>query len=630
MAGVTPAVGVSPGEQFDPHRQDLARRYWRAQNMVGWGTFAVVLVCIYSLMELPLSVTVRDWAESVSGNPGVVVGLYALVCAGAWMLLMLPLVFVSSYVVPRRFGLVALSPGKWWLDYAKTVAWTLLVWLVGIELLYWSIRTFPGFWWLPAAVLLWLYLALGEYLAPLTWRLFVKMRPLEDPVLAQRLTHLAARAGIPAVGVYVVNLSRSTPGANAWLMGMGGTRRIVLADTLLQGYTYDELESILAHELGHHVHNDIPKQLALKGVFLLVAMWLAFAMLDQFAYFGDTRGPADVASMPYLLAALAIEGVLTGLIGGYMSREAERSADLYAMNLTGNPQAFRSSMIKLADQNLLPAQPSSPTLLLGRTHPDIAERISAADRAAGLAPVYVPENAAQAQPGWSSRTIITIAVGGVILLAAAFGGGMLVLNSVLARVAPTYSIPVNAPSTGPEGSWAEAIRLAQKEAAQVDPSAVLYSVMVYPYDEDRTDLGADTVLSLVFTYVTADGGSLDVSMLDTDPPTHYYTSAKSRGGQQPSAAEQQAAVLALSSLRVSPRRLLVETLQEGTRFGTERGEKAWFSMMIDLSGTQPGWPGGWNVIYSTSDEELVLDVAPETGKVVSREAIPVDYEDDGP
>jgi hypothetical protein len=430
--------------------------------------------------------------------------------------------------------------------------------------------------------------------------------------------------------VYVVNLSRSTPGANAWLMGMGGTRRIVLADTLLQGYTYDELESILAHELGHHVHNDIPKQLALKGVFLLVAMWLAFAMLDQFAYFGDTRGPADVASMPYLLAALAIEGVLTGLIGGYMSREAERSADLYAMNLTGNPQAFRSSMIKLADQNLLPAQPSSPTLLLGRTHPDIAERISAADRAAGLAPVYVPENAAQAQPGWSSRTIITIAVGGVILLAAAFGGGMLVLNSVLARVAPTYSIPVNAPSTGPEGSWAEAIRLAQKEAAQVDPSAVLYSVMVYPYDEDRTDLGADTVLSLVFTYVTADGGSLDVSMLDTDPPTHYYTSAKSRGGQQPSAAEQQAAVLALSSLRVSPRRLLVETLQEGTRFGTERGEKAWFSMMIDLSGTQPGWPGGWNVIYSTSDEELVLDVAPETGKVVSREAIPVDYEDDGP
>jgi hypothetical protein len=205
-----------------------------------------------------------------------------------------------------------------------------------------------------------------------------------------------------------------------------------------------------------------------------------------------------------------------------------------------------------------------------------------------------------------------------------------VLNSVLARVAPTYSIPVNAPATGPEGSWAEAIRLAQKEAAQVDPSAVLYSVMVYPYDEDRTDLGADTVLSLVFTYVTADGGSLDVSMLDTDPPTHYYMSAKSRGGQQPSAAEQQAAVLALSSLRVSPRRLLVETLQEGTRFGTERGEKAWFSMMIDLSGTQPGWPGGWNVIYSTSDEELVLDVAPETGKVVSREAIPVDYEDDGP
>src|SRR5205823_7960807 len=136
-------------------------------------------------------------------------------------------------------------------------------------------------WWLVMAALLWLFSLASVWLAPLLLLpLFYKVRPLDDPELVSRLTRLAESAGTRVRGVYVMELSSRTTAANAMLAGMGRTRRIILGDTLLANYSHDEIETVLAHELAHHVHNDLLWGLAAEAVIITSGLWLASLFLS--------------------------------------------------------------------------------------------------------------------------------------------------------------------------------------------------------------------------------------------------------------------------------------------------------------------------------------------------------------
>lgn len=173
-------------------------------------------------------------------------------------------------------------------------------------------------------------------------------------------------------------LSEKTTTANAALMGLGNTRRIVLGDTLYQNYSPDEIETILAHELGHHVHHDIAWGLIVESALMVVGFYLADLFLKWSAAQFRYNGIADLAAFPLLTFAIGVFGLTTLPLGNAYSRWRESLADDYALQTTRNAPAFIGAMEKLANQNLAELEPEPWVEFLLYDHPPIGKRLKRA------------------------------------------------------------------------------------------------------------------------------------------------------------------------------------------------------------------------------------------------------------
>jgi STE24 endopeptidase len=217
-------------------------------------------------------------------------------------------------------------------------------------------------------------------LAPvLLFPLFFRVEPLADESLRQRLLRLVERAGVRPGGirgVWVWKLSEKSSKANAALVGWGGTRRIILADTLLEKHNPDEVESILAHELAHHVHHDIRYGLVLQTALTFAGFYLVHRALEAWTEPLGFQGAADFANLPLLLLLSAGASLLLLPALNAYSRGRERAADAFALRLTGDRTSFISSMEKLAEQNLSPREPHPWVEFLFHSHPSVAKRIA--------------------------------------------------------------------------------------------------------------------------------------------------------------------------------------------------------------------------------------------------------------
>jgi len=202
---------------------------------------------------------------------------------------------------------------------------------------------------------------------------------LEDEELVSRLISLAERAGTRVRGVFTIDLSTKTTAANAALMGLGNTQRIVLGDTLIEErYDADEIETILAHELGHHVHSDVWRGIVVQIALTLVGLFLADRLLRWGVAHFTFQGLADVAAFPLVAMAVGGMAVLAMPLANTYSRWREGLADQFSLEITGKPQAFISSMTKLANQNLSEAEPEPWAEFLLHSHPAIGKRIKRA------------------------------------------------------------------------------------------------------------------------------------------------------------------------------------------------------------------------------------------------------------
>ncbi len=173
-------------------------------------------------------------------------------------------------------------------------------------------------------------------------------------------------------------MSRRTKSANAALTGMGSTRRIVLGDTLIDEFTPDEIETVLAHELGHHVHKDIPILIAFGTLTTTIGLYFASLVLNWAIGFFGFAGPADVAALPALGLILGAYGLITMPLENAISRWRENLADDYALRSTGKAEAFASAFTRLANQNLGEVDPEKWVVFLFYSHPPLGERIEKA------------------------------------------------------------------------------------------------------------------------------------------------------------------------------------------------------------------------------------------------------------
>jgi STE24 endopeptidase len=294
-----------------------------------------------------------------------------------------------GFRLEHRFQLSNLKLRSWIWDQCKSFLVGVVLAGIVAELLYFIIRQDPQYWWLVAwGAFLVLFVLLAQLAPVVLFPIFYKFEPLQNEDLKSRLVRLSERAGTRVRGVYQWKLSEKSKKANAALTGLGHTRRIILADTLLDNYSADEIEAVLAHELGHHVHKHIAKSIAVQAGITFVGFWAAnWALhyaIDKWHLFETL---SDFANLPLLVLVATVLSFLVMPAMNAYSRFNERQADRYAFRSIASVEPFISSMNKLADQNLAERTPSRWVEWFFHSHPSISRRLEAAEawRKQGLA-----------------------------------------------------------------------------------------------------------------------------------------------------------------------------------------------------------------------------------------------------
>jgi STE24 endopeptidase len=285
-----------------------------------------------------------------------------------------------GFRLERKFQLSTQKFRAWLWDEAKGFLLGLVLAGIVVELLYFMIRQSPQHWWIITwAFFMGLFILLAQIAPVVLFPIFYKFEPLDNEDLRRRLILLSEHAGTRVRGVYRWKLSEKSKKANAALTGLGSTRRIILADTLLDNYAPEEIEAVLAHELGHHVHRHILKSIFVQAAITLLGFWAANWVLHYAVDHHMFEELSDFANLPLLaLTATALSLVLMPALNAY-SRFNERQADRYAFESIGSVEPFISSMNKLAQQNLAERTPSKWIEALFHSHPAISKRVAAAE-----------------------------------------------------------------------------------------------------------------------------------------------------------------------------------------------------------------------------------------------------------
>jgi len=372
---------------LDPERQKQAKEYARIRRRL-W-LVDTILGGVYALLWLFLgwATALRNWLMTFTTNQWLLVALFVAIFSGIYSIINLPLGYYSGFVLPHRFGQSNQSLRDWVIDQIKGLAVGAPIGLIVLELLYLALRVTGALWWLWAAVGMLIFTVLLSNLAPvLIAPLFNKYVPLgeEHKELADRLLALARKANTKVKGVFKYDMSKRTKAANAALAGVGNTRRIVIGDTLINEFSTDEIETVLAHELGHHVHRDIPVLITFSTLSTTLSLFIASLVLNWAIHYFGFSGPADVAAFPALGLIFGAYGLITMPIDNAVSRWRETMADDYALQATGKKEAFASAFTRLANQNLGDVDPEKWVVFLFYSHPPLGERIAKANRWKGI------------------------------------------------------------------------------------------------------------------------------------------------------------------------------------------------------------------------------------------------------
>ena len=358
-----------------------ARRYNKLRRWLGFADFAVGFALLIVLLLTGWTGDLRDFAYSL-GQQYYTVSLVLYVV----MLLLLTKLLGAGleyygFRLEHSYHLSNQKLGGWLWDQTKGFLVSVVLASIVAIIFYSILREFALRWWLIAwAVFLGLFVLMAQIAPVVLFPIFYKFEPLHDEELKTRLVRLSESAGTRVRGVYKWNLSEKSNKANAALTGLGHTRRIILADTLLDNYSADEIEAVLAHELGHHVHRHILKSIGVQALVSLAGFWAANFVLhyavDRMHMFETL---SDFANMPLLvLVATVLSLLLMPALNAY-SRFNERQADRYAFRSISTVTPFISSMNKLASQNLAERTPSRLIEWLFHSHPAISRRVQAAE-----------------------------------------------------------------------------------------------------------------------------------------------------------------------------------------------------------------------------------------------------------
>jgi STE24 endopeptidase len=358
-----------------------AKEYQNKKQRVRLLGLGLTPLGLFLILVTPVSSVIESYSASRVASPYGILAFYFLALSVLWTLWEFPLAVYSGFLLERRYGLTRYRFTGWLRDFLKQSGLAFTFFLILLEGLYSLIWHFQNKWWLCA----WAGFAIvsygvGKLMPVVIVPLFYRYSAVGDGVLKERIRNLVSRFGFNMKDVYALNLSRTTKKANAALMGIGKTKRVVLSDTLLENFNHDEIEAVVAHELGHHRHHDIWRHMAFGLVTSFVTFWLASQILDAAARALGYDGQGDLAAMPVLLLVFyGVSLILTPLQNGF-SRWMERQADQFALEAGPGRVAFVACMQKLAEINMADPDPNPFYEWFFYDHPSVGKRIKMAEQ----------------------------------------------------------------------------------------------------------------------------------------------------------------------------------------------------------------------------------------------------------
>jgi Zn-dependent protease with chaperone function len=381
----TDSAGQSHAEVQVPEPSPLALQYYRSGNLLWALGTALSLLVPALLLFSGFSARLRTLALGLGRRWLPALMLYAFLFAIVTALLTLPLTYYEEFVRQHAYGLSNQSFGKWAGDWLKGVALSGLGLALVLWIPYLPLRRSPRRWWLYAGLGSIPVATLVLVIAPV-WidPLFNDFGPMKDRALESRILKLADRAGIPGSRVYQVNKSVDTKTVNAYVTGLGATKRIVVWDTLLDKLDPDQVAFVVAHEMGHfalhHVLTLIIVVALLVTGSLYVVHRVAGKMIARFSHRFGFNQLSDMASLPLLVLLGGVVSFLASPLMLAFSRHQEHEADRFALELTRDNRAGATTFVRLQEENLNVPRPGLLYMLWRGSHPSLGERVDFANR----------------------------------------------------------------------------------------------------------------------------------------------------------------------------------------------------------------------------------------------------------
>jgi len=364
-------------EEVTPTREELAREYDAVHNRL----FLIQILMVAALLAVyQLSGASAALADGLAKRFGenlwvVTNGLYTLVTVFGFAAFMFPLSYYSEYVLEHHYELSNEDFGMWLLDFVKSLLIDLVLATILFGVVYALLRWQPDWWWLFATAFYIFFAVIVSTVAPVViMPLFHKFEPLAEGELTHAVRAMMEEAGIKVVGVFKWGLEAKTNAANAAFTGLGKTKRIILGDTLLTGYSQDEILAILAHEVGHYKNRDIFRLMLVGSLLALIGFFISHVCLTALSgWLG--RSVADIGTAPMFIFSLFVFSLIAMPFANMHSRRREFAADAYAVGKMGSSDPLVSAFEKLADQNLSNKGPAPWIEFLLHSHPSISRRI---------------------------------------------------------------------------------------------------------------------------------------------------------------------------------------------------------------------------------------------------------------
>jgi STE24 endopeptidase len=354
------------------------KKYNNTRLAIGIGKTILTFILILLFVVSGLSRQLESWLNNYSADPYVILILFVAVTGIVSGILFFPVNFYSQYILEHKFNLSNQSIGRWFLENLKGLLLSVAIGIPVLLIFYYTMNRYGSLWWLPFAIIMFIISVLLARIVPvLILPLFYKLVPYENEGLKSRIERLAEDAGIRLQNIYRFDMSKNTKKANAAFTGIGKSKRILLGDTLIENYSDDEIETVIAHELGHYKKKHIVKNI-IRGTLLSFLTLFIISMLYELSlnWFGFDS-IIQVSALPLLVLWSMLIGLIESPIGSAISRKYEYEADEYAVEVTRKPEAFISTLKKLTDQNLADKKPHPFIEWFFYSHPSINNRLDA-------------------------------------------------------------------------------------------------------------------------------------------------------------------------------------------------------------------------------------------------------------